>query len=168
MIAQVYWIEGPWSGRLGIVARPRGGDWLEDEVQAWRKAGIDVVVSALTEDEIDSFELEDEERLCVANGIKFVAFAIADRQVPTSLKGGIDVLHDLESELSKGHSVAVHCRQSIGRSSLIAAGLLVSAGIEVKVAFDRIQLARGCPVPETAEQRAWVERLARELSTKRS
>ena len=38
-----YWIDGPWPGRLAIVPRPRGGDWLEDEVRAWRQVGLDNV-----------------------------------------------------------------------------------------------------------------------------
>jgi hypothetical protein len=32
MRAQLYWIEGPWAGHFAIVPRPRGGDWLEDEI----------------------------------------------------------------------------------------------------------------------------------------
>jgi hypothetical protein len=30
----LYWIEGPWTGRLAISARPRGWDWLQDDVAA--------------------------------------------------------------------------------------------------------------------------------------
>jgi len=42
----VFWVDGPWPGRLGIVRRPRGGvAWLIDEAKAWRAAGVDVVVS---------------------------------------------------------------------------------------------------------------------------
>lgn len=34
-----YWIPGPWPGRLGIVPRPRGGDWFEDEMRRLQLAG---------------------------------------------------------------------------------------------------------------------------------
>lgn len=30
MRATLYWIDGVWPGRLAIVPRPRGDDWLED------------------------------------------------------------------------------------------------------------------------------------------
>ena len=36
--------------------------------------------------------------------------------------------------------------------------LLVEAGVNPAEAFDRIERARGCPVPDTLEQRVWVER----------
>jgi len=59
-----------------------------------------------------------------------------------------------------GKSVTIHCRQSVGRSALLAATLLVEAGINPDEAFRRIEAARGCPVPDTPEQRAWVERFS--------
>ena len=40
MQANVFWITGPWQGRLGVVLRPQGGDWLRDETTAWRETGI--------------------------------------------------------------------------------------------------------------------------------
>jgi hypothetical protein len=44
----VFWVDGPWPGRLGIEPRPRGcGGRLINEAIAWRAAGIDVVVSLL-------------------------------------------------------------------------------------------------------------------------
>src|SRR5260370_19693293 len=156
-----YWIEGPWRGRLGIVPRPRGGDWLEEEIQAWRRAGIDIVVSALTEEEMAIFDLAGEAAMSQANGIRYFPFPIEDREVPASLKAAGEFLHELEVQLTNGHNVAIHCRQSVGRSSLLAASLLVSSGIEPAAAFNRIEQARGCPVPETVEQREWVAKFAR-------
>ncbi|MEK7277475.1 MAG: hypothetical protein AAB427_09015 [Chloroflexota bacterium] len=40
---------------------------------------------------------------------------------------------------------------------MLAASLLAQSGIGVDKAFERIEKARGCPVPDTAEQRHWVE-----------
>jgi hypothetical protein len=34
MQARIYWIDDLESGQLGIMPRPRGGDWLEDEIQS--------------------------------------------------------------------------------------------------------------------------------------
>ena len=37
MNAGLVWIRGDWPGHLAVVKRPRGGDWLEDEVDGWRR-----------------------------------------------------------------------------------------------------------------------------------
>lgn len=163
MKAVTYKIEGPWLGRLMIVPRPRGGDWLEDEVKAWKDAGIDVLVSALTVGEMADFDLTSEAELCVANAVEYASIAIEDRSVPDSAEFVRKLVETLEQRLASGKNGAIHCRQSIGRSSLLAACTLVGSGISVTEAFARIKEARGCPVPETAEQRAWVERFAKTL-----
>jgi protein-tyrosine phosphatase len=155
--AQVFWIAGPWPGRLGIVPRPRGGDWLEDEVRAWRAAGIDVVVSLLMPDEIEELDLEAEGDRCGQHEIRFFSFPVIDQGVPDSLEAVSSLVLELTRCLDVGESVVVHCRQSIGRSAIIAALLLVSAGESADQAFSRIERSRGRPVPDTEEQRAWVK-----------
>ena len=60
MRTDIVWIRGPRKGRLGIASRPRGGDWLDDEVAAWREAGVDCVVSALTPAEETELALTEE------------------------------------------------------------------------------------------------------------
>jgi protein-tyrosine phosphatase len=160
MKTEVYWIAGPWPGRLAIVPRPRGGDWLEDEVRAWRDAGLDVVVSLLTPEESTEFALDQEESWCQVHGIQFHSFPILDRGVPVSQETLADLVSRLEKVLGASKSVAVHCRQSIGRSSLVAATLLVSAGEDPEAAWECISRARGCPVPDTLEQRDWVKAFA--------
>lgn len=163
MKTEIHWLEGPWDGRLAILPRPRGGDWLEDEVRSWRSAGVDVVVSTLRSDENANFNLAREEELSNANGIEFIAFPITDRSVPPSAKAVAELVHRLERRLKEGKNVAVHCRQGIGRSALLAACTLVGAGVNHEEALQRVSIARGCPVPETDEQRDWVAQFTRHL-----
>ena len=47
MQVRIYWIDDFESGRLGIMPRPRGGDWLEDEIRSLKVSGVDAVVSLL-------------------------------------------------------------------------------------------------------------------------
>jgi len=160
MAGSVYWIKGPWPGRLAIVARPRGGEWLVDEIDQWQQAGLNAIVSLLTRSEEIELNLQQERNLVIVQNLQFLTFPIQDRSVPSTLWETRVFVEQLDHLLASGKNVGIHCRQSIGRSALIAAVVLVHAGIDVDTAFERIQAARGCAVPETAEQRAWVERFA--------
>ena len=121
-------------------------------------------MSFLTPAEEEEFALENEGEVCEAHGIRFVSFPIPDQEVPVSKQAALTLLHDLEQALVEGKTVAVHCRQSVGRSATIAAALLVAAGEEPDVAFENVGKARGCNVPETAEQERWVANYALELA----
>jgi protein-tyrosine phosphatase len=151
-----HWIEGPWKGGLAILPRPRGGDWLEDEVSRWQRSGIDVVVSLLTPDEVAEFGLEEEKASCEVYGIEFISFPIEDRGVPASELAATALVHRLDRSLARGQRIGVHCRQGLGRSALVAASLLVASSVEPKQAFDRVAAARGSSVPDTLEQERWL------------
>jgi protein-tyrosine phosphatase len=77
--------------------------------------------------------------------------------VPNSSKAALELLQALAKNLTEGKHVAVHCRMGIGRSALVAAGLLVITGYLPSEAFELIEQARGRPVPDTEAQRQWVE-----------
>lgn len=166
MKAQLYKIPSPWTGQLAIVQRPRGGDWLEAEVHAWKDVGIDAIVSLLAPSEEWELGLEREAEVSQTAGIRFFAFPIPDRQTPRSAEKMRDLTGQLLALMTTGQTVAIHCRQSVGRSALLAAALLVEAGINPDEAFDRIERARGCPVPDTPEQRAWVDKFAQDKRQK--
>ena len=51
----------------------------------------------------------------------------------------------------------------IGRSCLVAASLLKLWGLSTEEAWARVERARGRPVPDTPEQRAFVDRLPHRL-----
>ena len=156
MRAEVYWVKNEEPGRVGIVPRPRGNDWLEDEVSAWRLSGIDVVVSLLTSAEVEEFGLQAEEAECNKCGIRFLSFPVQDRGIPLSRDAAVALADDLAGEIARGRSVVVHCRQSIGRSALMASMVLARMGQKPGRALLAVQDARGRPVPDTEEQRAWV------------
>lgn len=163
MKAQVYWTTEQYPGRIAIVARPRGGDWLEDEAAAWAAAGLDVIVSLLEEDEAVDLGLSEEEAVCLDNGLFFFSCPIVDRSVPTARQQLFPLLEHLQRLLQEGKNIGIHCRQSVGRSALLAASLMALFGVRPEVAFQRLSLARGLPVPETTEQQEWVEKFAEEV-----
>jgi protein-tyrosine phosphatase len=163
MRSEFYWIEGPTPGRLAIMPRPRGGDWLEDEMRNWRAAGVDIVVSLLMPREVAEMDLAQEEALCKAQGIEFIAFPIVDRSVPSSKEATPKLATELATRLAAGKNIAIHCRQGIGRAPLVAICVLIMAGLDPQTAFQRASAARGCPVPETVEQERWIAELAREM-----
>lgn len=159
-----YQIKGPWRGQLAIVPRPRGGEWLEDEVRAWKDEGFDVMVSLLTTGEVSEFDLSREADLSRGQGLQFCEFPIPDLGVPSSMAATQELLDKLNASLAAGKKVAIHCRQGIGRSGLVAASLLAVSGVDAEMAFREVSAARGLPVPETSEQREWVVALARECA----
>lgn len=147
-----------------MAARPRGGDWLEDEIAGWRRTGIDVVVSLLTPEEESDLDLLREARLVEGEGMKFLSFPIPDREVPTSPTEMAAVLEKIEAELAAGRNVVVHCRQGIGRTGLVGACLLITKGLIPEKAVKTLSAARGIQVPETDEQRRWIEHYAATLA----
>ena len=141
----LYSIQTALSIRLAIVARPRGADWLHDEIQALADEKFDILISMLTQQEVEELNLEDERSECNKAGIRFVNIPVQDRSVPTNSHQFLTALEELAAELRAGKSIAVHCRACIGRSSVLAASLLVCLGMPPQGAFQRIQAARGCP-----------------------
>jgi protein-tyrosine phosphatase len=160
MRAELYWLDGPWLGRVALAARPRGGDWLPDEMRNWKSAGIEAVLSLLTPEEEAELSLESEAREVTAHGLNYMSFPIPDRQVPRSEEKLSEVLDKATRELVDGKNIVVHCRQGIGRSGLVAACLLVKSGMSPGAAVDKVSAARGISIPETDEQRDFVDQFA--------
>jgi protein-tyrosine phosphatase len=159
-VTELYWLDGHWKGKLALAARPRGGDWLEDDVANWKKAGVGAVLSLLTPEEQNELELQNEAREVQGQGLRFSSFPIPDLQVPRSEAKLAETLKNVIANLSAGKNVLIHCRQGIGRTGMIAACLLIQGGMSPGAAVELVSAARGMTVPETLEQREWIERYA--------
>ena len=156
MSSQIYWIEPFSQARLGTMARPRGGNSLEDEVLAWKQAGVSIVVSGLTDSEMRELKLKKQAELCREHGIQFKRFPIGNHGLPSSVEDWLQFISELRNSLTPETALVAHCYMGIGRASLIAASLMVAAGIEPDRAFLWISEARGITIPDSSEQRIWV------------
>lgn len=152
MVPKLYPVTGSWRGTLFLSSRPRGGDWLEDEVSGWRRYGIDTVVSLLTDDEEQELGLGQEASEARKHHLAFVSYPIPDRGVPADTSTLADLLETIHRDLDHGKNVLVHCRQGIGRTGLVAASLLVREGMEPASAIQKVSKVRGLQIPETPEQ----------------
>lgn len=157
---EFYWVAGPWPGRLALAARPRGGEWLPDELASWKRTGIDSVLSLLTPEEQRDLDLLKEAGESQKQGLIFSSFPIPDREVPASEAKFNVALQSANEALLRGENLLIHCRQGIGRTGLFAACLLIRSGMSPSAAVDSISAARGLPIPETTQQRDWIERYA--------
>jgi hypothetical protein len=164
MRKDLYWIEGIWPGKLGLAHRLRVGDWLAVDIDGWKRAGVDGVLSWLTAEEERDLQLTLEAAHVRMQGMQFSSFPIADRRVPDSEAELAEALEAFSRELLSGKNVLVHCRQGLGRSGLVAACLLVKTGMSPGAAVEAVSAARGLPIPETPEQGSWVDRYAASLS----
>lgn len=102
MNPDLYWIPGPWRGRLAIAGRPRGGDWLTDEARGLRRAGVDLVVSLLEADEASQLGLADEAAALRAGGLGFISFPISDRGIPASAPAAASLVAALTAAIEGG------------------------------------------------------------------
>jgi Polymorphic toxin system, DSP-PTPase phosphatase len=154
MIARPYWI----TAQLAIVPRPSGEDRLDDERLALREAGIHIVVSMLEKNEAQMLGLEREATSAELASLGSVNFPIPDRGTPLEKATFKNCLENIEYFLANGKRVGIPSRASIGRSSVTAAGLLIRSGVPAKDAWLQISISRDCLVPDTEEQREWVDR----------
>jgi protein-tyrosine phosphatase len=156
MACTIYVIEGTDKAKLGVMARPRGGDWLDGDMSSVVEQGFDVVVSLLGDEEADEFELQEEESICTKRGLKFIRLPIRDRDVPVLDSNTLDAISYVVDTWVQGKAIVVHCRMAYGRAPMIAACLMIAQGRGTEETLKMISAARGFAVPETENQRAWI------------
>ena len=160
MLTQIYWIRIHQPGALGVMPRPRGGDWLEDEIAALVRSGVTTLVSLLERGEEEELDLSEERSLAEAAGLEYVSLPIPDLGVPPNVAAAVAVTERLATAVGDGGRVVVHCRQGIGRAGLVACGTLMQLGFGTDDAIAVVAEARGRDVPETEVQVRWLREYA--------
>ena len=152
----IFWIGDTNAPHLAIVMRPRGEDWLEDELIRIGRSGVEAVVSLLEPFEADMLGLGREEVLARAAGLEFLSYPIPDRQVPGDVIAYRRFVGGIAERLARGERVGVHCRGCIGRATITAACALIHLGWKPRSALEAVEQARGVRVPDTPEQETWI------------
>ena len=155
-VPDIFWIDGNPRPGMAIVTRPDGSDLLKHEMLMLKRSGIDTLVSLLEPHEAEWLGLEDERAEAEKAGLAFMNFPIRDTQVPGDVASFRAFVSDLAARLRNGERIGVHCRGSIGRATVTAACTLIHLGWKPAPALAAVEATRGCPVPDTKEQRTWI------------
>lgn len=151
------------KGFLSVMAKPASGDWIEDEFNGIVNEGINLVVSLLEFHEAYELGLKNEKDLAIANEMDFISFPIKDRGLPSSIREYLAFTKELYQQITNGKNTVIHCRAGIGRTGMVAAGILLHCGFNPGEAISLISSKRGIQVPDTEDQLAWVESSYNEL-----
>jgi len=103
---------------------------------------VDTVISLLKKYEETELEIEKEKTLCEKYDIEFISFPIQDRGVPENISDFIELITNINNRLSENKKVVVHCRMGIGRTSIVAASVLIKNGFDSGSVFDFLSKTR--------------------------
>lgn len=149
----IYTVETDGPGVLSTMAKPRGGDWLDDEMTGPADLGVNALVCLLTDAELTDLDLEGEGSAAQQAGLTFLQLPIADRGLPER-DAFRPVVATLVTARRRNEHVVVHCRFGIGRSSLLAAAVLGAEGVVPnRPGTGSVTPAAGrCPTPLSNER----------------
>ena len=118
----IYTVARELPGTLSTMAAPQGD--LDAVLLSLRGQGVDTLVSLLPPDQTTMLFLTDEPNAAHRAGLAFRSLPVPDFGVPDHAEFARP-LRELSDELTAGRHVAVHCWGGVGRSSMVAAALLV-------------------------------------------
>ena len=156
MKPDIYKVELIGSGSLSVMAKPVSGEWIEDEFSNISSMGINRIVSLLEAHEAYELGLDSEKQLSEKYNMEFISYPIVDRGLPSSINEFLQFTNSLYHEVVLGLNIVIHCRAGIGRTGVVAAGILLHHGFDPKDAFDLISKQRRVEVPDTQAQIDWL------------
>ena len=163
---KIYWVDQLQKGKIGMSTRPRGGEWLEIDIQKLVLASTDILVSLLNHSEIKELKLETEKTISHQLGIEYINYEIEDRHVPESLITFKKLIFYLHGQLLKGKTIVIHCKMGIGRTSIVSASLLSIYSSFYNDVFTLLSNVIGLTVPDIEEQKQWTLEFIESLNYK--
>jgi ADP-ribosyl-[dinitrogen reductase] hydrolase len=130
---------------------------LHRDLDAIRDWGASLVITLMPMHELYHCRIDNLPGQVRRRGMLHWHIPIEDVQTPDRV---IDLIWPLYSstvrkKLRKGEKVLVHCRGGLGRAGMIAARILVDAGVEPLDALRRVREVRGDEAIETVPQERW-------------
>jgi hypothetical protein len=154
-VPEIYPIAQIGKGKLSIMPCPPGNKELKAFIFDLKSKGVGSLLCLLATKEQAELGLKDEEKLCNDSGIGYQSFPIIDFGLP-DLESSFILARNLITAIQGGESLVIHCRAGIGRSSIIAATVLIMAGFTAEAALDLIAAQPQQDIPDTKAQSDWV------------
>ena len=146
-----FWITKINECQIGISPCPAGGVDLKIELEKIVLEDQLLLISLLTEEEIIQLKLHDEKLISEELRINFKEFPIVDSSIP-GVVSFINFIEKIYSLTNKFDRILIHCQAGIGRSSLIALGLMTKHRLILKESIKLASSIRGFEVPQSRSQ----------------
>jgi protein-tyrosine phosphatase len=120
------------------------GSSLDEALATLQQAGASAVISLMPHSELAANAVEAVDARCQALGLAWFHLPVADEQVPLDdfaaawQQSSAAIL----ARLRAGQRLALHCKGGSGRTGLIAARLLIEAGVPRSEAIALVQALR--------------------------
>lgn len=153
-----YWITEINNCTIGISPCP--GELLNLELELNQVNLTECfLISLLTDEEEIMLGLTEEKSICETLGIEFLKFPIRDTSIP-NFHHFVDIIDLLYLKTETTKKILIHCRAGIGRSSLIALGIMIKHGFPLKESIKHVSQLRGFDVPQSTSQRKLLSKYA--------
>jgi protein-tyrosine phosphatase len=161
-------------GGLGLTFAPGkkgmgiSGNWqrdLDTDIAALRKMDTDVLVSLITDHELQRFRIPELMEVANAFGIEVIRFAIPDGGAPPMMRPVGTLLDEIAARVGSGKTLVVHCAGGLGRAGTIGACLLLRLGISGSAveAIAHVRRVRSQRAIETVRQEEFITLYAAHL-----
>lgn len=117
---------------------------LVDSLATLKQAGASAVISLMPASELAANGAEDIGKQCQVQDMAWFHLPVADEQVPLEDfgQGWKASKQSILERLNAGQDIAIHCKGGSGRTGLIAARIMVEAGIPRADAIALVQALR--------------------------
>ena len=119
---------------------------------------MQTVISLLEPAEAATVGLSEQPRVCAELGLTFLNHPVRDMHLPEPVAFAT-FAKDIAHRIRGGDHIAVHCHASIGRSGMLTCAVLGHFGYASDTALAHVTKRRGVPVPDTAEQTAFIHKI---------
>ncbi len=160
---RVDWIDhkfiGP--GSLGLTILPGRKDYsrsIDDDLQQLKKAGVNIIIPLITDDEFHQFGVDDLLEEYDESGFLVHRLPIMD-QLVSSEQEMRKLVKFMDDHINEGKKIMVHCVGGLGRSGMAAASFLKYKGLSADEAVDVVRQARGPRAVESKIQEEFVQNI---------
>lgn len=154
---EILWVRDIEPHRIAITSCPPGDGDLAAHLAGWKADGVDLVVSLQQPEERARWGVADEGLHCERLGMRFRSYPIVDHDVPESAEDFAAFTREMHREVTSGNAMLAHCLAGIGRTGLLTSGVPFLLGVPQASIAEVLRRSRGFSMPETTEQRAWLE-----------
>jgi protein-tyrosine phosphatase len=151
-------------GKHGVSGRYPGVVYarvLADDLAELLRQGVRHLLLLVEDHELRRWGDPDIVAVAAESGITIRRHALPDGTAPPTVAEMAAILDDLRAHRREG-DVAVACMGGVGRTGTVAACALVEAGLAADAAVNRVRRLRHPDAVETAQQRDFVRRYARQ------